>query len=79
MKFRDRTLLLLRARWIRITVADAGQPPVAVPRSAALIAASSACLEGEVSWAQALAVFAFARLLSAIPLTPGGLGVVESR
>jgi uncharacterized protein (TIRG00374 family) len=31
----------------------------------------------EVSWAQVLAVFAFARLLSAIPITPGGLGVVE--
>ena len=30
-----------------------------------------------MSWVQALAVFAFARLLSAIPLTPGGLGVIE--
>ena len=33
--------------------------------------------EHEVSWAQALAVFAFARLLSALPFTPGGVGVVE--
>ena len=33
--------------------------------------------EAEVGWAQALAVFAFARLLTAIPLTPGGVGVVE--
>ena len=31
----------------------------------------------QVSWAEALAVFAFARLLTAIPFTPGGLGVVE--
>jgi uncharacterized protein (TIRG00374 family) len=31
----------------------------------------------DVGWAQVLAVFAFARLLSAIPLTPGGVGVVE--
>ena len=31
----------------------------------------------EVSWEEALAAFAFIRLLSAVPLTPGGLGVVE--
>jgi hypothetical protein len=33
--------------------------------------------EQEVSWAEVLAVFAFARLLSAAPITPGGLGFVE--
>lgn len=31
----------------------------------------------EVGWASVLAVFAFARLLSALPITPGGVGVVE--
>jgi uncharacterized protein (TIRG00374 family) len=31
----------------------------------------------EVTWIEALAVFAFARLLTAVPFTPGGLGVVE--
>ena len=31
----------------------------------------------EVSWAQVLGVFAFGRLLTALPITPGGLGVVE--
>jgi uncharacterized protein (TIRG00374 family) len=31
----------------------------------------------EVSVVEALAVFAFARLLTAVPFTPGGLGVVE--
>ncbi|MGZ8752250.1 MAG: lysylphosphatidylglycerol synthase transmembrane domain-containing protein [Acidimicrobiia bacterium] len=31
----------------------------------------------EVGWAEVLAVFAFARLLTAIPLTPGGIGVIE--
>jgi putative heme transporter len=34
--------------------------------------------EQEVSWAEALAVFAFGRLVSAIPITPGGLGFVEA-
>jgi putative heme transporter len=30
-----------------------------------------------VTWAQALGVFAFARLLTVFPITPGGLGIVE--
>jgi uncharacterized protein (TIRG00374 family) len=33
--------------------------------------------EHQVGWAEALAVFAFARLVTAIPITPGGVGVVE--
>ena len=33
--------------------------------------------EREVSWAEVFGVFAFVRLLSALPLTPGGIGVVE--
>jgi uncharacterized protein (TIRG00374 family) len=31
----------------------------------------------QVGWAEVLAVFAFARLVTAIPITPGGVGVVE--
>jgi uncharacterized membrane protein YbhN (UPF0104 family) len=34
--------------------------------------------DAEVSWAEVLAVFAFARLATAIPLTPGGAGFVEA-
>jgi uncharacterized protein (TIRG00374 family) len=33
--------------------------------------------EAEASWAKVLAGFALVRLLSAIPITPGGVGVVE--
>ena len=33
--------------------------------------------EQDASWSQVLAVFAFARLVTAIPLTPGGVGIVE--
>ena len=33
--------------------------------------------ESEVGWAEALGAFAFIRFLSAVPITPGGLGVVE--
>ena len=76
VKFRGRTLLLLRARWLLITI-------LTVVSHLSLFAVLLLSLrlvgvsENEVSWVQALAVFAFARLLSAIPLTPGGLGVIE--
>jgi len=33
--------------------------------------------DAQVGWAEVLAVFAFARLLTALPFTPGGLGVIE--
>jgi uncharacterized protein (TIRG00374 family) len=33
--------------------------------------------QSEVSWIEAFAVFAFVRLITAIPLTPGGIGIVE--
>jgi uncharacterized membrane protein YbhN (UPF0104 family) len=33
--------------------------------------------EAEVSWIQVLAAFSFVRLISALPITPGGVGVVE--
>ena len=74
--FRSRTLLLLRARWGRITVAT-----LISHLSLFLVLLLSLRFVGvtdsQVSWAETLAIFAFARLLTAIPLTPGGLGVVE--
>lgn len=33
--------------------------------------------EDQLGWVEVLAVFAFARLVTAIPLSPGGLGIVE--
>ena len=33
--------------------------------------------DAEVSWQEVLAAFSFVRLLSAVPITPGGLGLVE--
>jgi putative heme transporter len=76
VKFRDRTLLLLRARWLRITVTTliSHLSLFLVLLLALRFVGVSA---GQVTWVEALAVFAFARLLTAIPLTPGGLGVVE--
>ncbi len=33
--------------------------------------------QGDLSWITVLAAFAFVRLISALPVTPGGVGVVE--
>jgi uncharacterized protein (TIRG00374 family) len=75
-KFRDRTALLLHARWHWITLAT-------LVSHLSLFAVLLLALRfvgvnsSQVTWVEALAVFAFARLLTAIPFTPGGLGVVE--
>ena len=75
-KFRDRTALLLRARWLRITLATLVSHLSLF--LVLLLALRSVGVEPtQVSWVEALAVFAFARLLTAVPFTPGGLGVVE--
>jgi len=75
-KFRDRTALLLHARWYWITLAT-----LVSHLSLFLVLLLALRFVGvgadEVSWIEALAVFAFARLLTAVPFTPGGLGVVE--
>lgn len=75
-KFRARTALLLRARWHWITLAT-----LVSHLSLFLVLLLALRFVGvgadQVSAVQALAVFAFARLLTAIPFTPGGLGVVE--
>lgn len=76
VKFRGRTQLLVHARWIWITVAT-------LVSHLSLFLVLLLCLRhigvsaNDVGWVEALAVFSFARLLTAIPITPGGLGVVE--
>ena len=75
-RFRDRTALLLHARWHWITLATLVSHLSLF--LVLLLALRFAGVSGsEVGWTEALAVFAFARLLTAIPFTPGGLGVVE--
>jgi uncharacterized protein (TIRG00374 family) len=75
-KFRGRVIELVHDRWIRLTLTT-------ILSHASLFVVLLICLrtmgvsEADVGWAQVLTVFAFARLVTAIPLTPGGLGVVE--
>jgi uncharacterized membrane protein YbhN (UPF0104 family) len=75
-KWRGRVIGLVRNCWIALTAG-------AIVSHLSLFAVLLVSLrvlgvsEAEVGWSQAFLVFAFARLLTAIPLTPGGVGVVE--
>jgi putative heme transporter len=77
VKFRARTLDLLEHGWAPITVAT-----VVSHLSLYLVLLVAlrqvGVSDAEVGWAEVLAVFAFARLATAIPFTPGGAGVVEA-
>lgn len=74
--FRDRASALLAARSWRISATT-------VASQLALWLVLLACLRGlglsqaQVPWQTSLAAFAFVRLLTALPLTPGGLGLTE--
>ncbi|SDE37812.1 conserved hypothetical protein [Blastococcus fimeti] len=75
-KFRERTALLLRARWPWITLATLVSHLSLF--LVLLLALRFVGVDGDqVAVVEALAVFAFARLLTAVPFTPGGLGVIE--
>jgi len=77
VKFRARTIDLVERRWVAITAASlVSHLSLYLVLLAALrdVGVSNA----EVGWAEVLAVFAFARLATAIPLTPGGAGLVEA-
>ena len=77
VKFRNQTIDLLEHGWFPITAAT-------VVSHLSLYLVLLVCLrdvgvsDAEVGWAEVLAVFAFARLATAIPITPGGAGVVEA-
>ena len=76
VEFRKRTIVLVEKRWLWITLTT-------VLSQLALWFVLLLCLrhvgisEQEVSTLQTLAVFAFGRLLAAVPITPGGVGFVE--
>jgi uncharacterized membrane protein YbhN (UPF0104 family) len=76
VRFRRRTIDLIARRWIPLTVTTLVSHLglfLVLLLSLRFVGVS----EAEVSWAQVLGVFAFGRLLTALPLTPGGVGVVE--
>jgi uncharacterized protein (TIRG00374 family) len=74
--FRARALGLLRRRWPVLTVATlAGQLSVFLVLLASLRALDVG--PGEVSVLEAFAAWSLARIIGSLPITPGGLGLVE--
>jgi uncharacterized protein (TIRG00374 family) len=76
LRFRNRIIGIVRHAWIRLTVTSlVGHFSLFLVLVVTLRAIGVS--NDEVSWIQALAVFAFVRLITAVPLMPGGLGIVE--
>ena len=76
-KFRTRTIGLVSTRWAWITLATLVSH-LSLYLVLLLTLRHVGVSDAEVSWAEVLAVFAFARLATAVPFTPGGVGVVEA-
>jgi putative heme transporter len=74
--FRGRTVELLNTRWVYLTAA-ALVSHVTLYAVLLLTLRHVGVSNEAVRWEEVLASFAFVRLLSALPITPGGLGVVE--
>jgi uncharacterized membrane protein YbhN (UPF0104 family) len=75
-EFRGETIDLLSRRWLALTVASfAGHLTVFGVLLVSLRATGVG--SDEVTWVEALAAWGLIRLLTAIPITPGGVGIVE--
>jgi len=75
-KFRSRTILLLRARWLWITVATLISH-LSLYLVLLIALRQVGVSEAEVNWVEVLVVFSFARLITAPPITPGAVGIIE--
>ena len=76
VRFRRDTIGLVEHRWIRLTFFTL-LSQVALFFVLLLALRHMGIDESELSTAKAFAVYSFSRLLSAIPLTPGGVGVID--
>jgi uncharacterized protein (TIRG00374 family) len=76
VEFRRQTIELLARRWHWITLASlAGHLSVYAVLLVSLRVVG--VTSDQVTWVEALAAWGLVRLLTAVPITPGGLGVVE--
>ena len=76
LRFRASIVDVVLARWPRITAANVAQQ---LTQFAVLwIAVAAVAGSGAPSGVEAFAAYAFARLLSFVPITPGGLGAVDA-
>ena len=76
VRFRHDTIDLVSRRWIPLTLTTI-LSHLALYFILLLSLRDVGVSNAEVSWAEVLAVFAFGRIVTAIPLTPGGVGLVE--
>jgi uncharacterized membrane protein YbhN (UPF0104 family) len=74
--FRDDTVDLIRRRWVALSVAAVGGN-LTVFLVLLLSARAVGIGTDELTWIQLFAGWAVARVLGLIPITPGGVGVVE--
>ncbi len=76
VRFREETIELIRRRWFFLTTATlAGHLTVFIVMLASLRAIGVS--RAEVTIVEAFAAWTLARILGAIPITPGGVGFVE--
>ncbi len=76
VKFRRETIILISRRWFMLTWTTV-LSQVALYFVLVLSLRNMGVAEPDLSAVQILAVYTFARLLSAVPITPGGVGVIE--
>jgi len=76
VEFRKQTIVLVSKRWAELTLSTIVSH-LALYLVLLLALRHVGVSEKEISAVQVLSVFAFARLVSAAPLTPGGVGFVE--
>lgn len=74
--FRSDTIGLLRHRWLWLTIATLVSH-VSLYLVLLIALRHVGVSQEELSWIAVLAAFSFVRLVSALPITPGGVGVVE--
>jgi uncharacterized membrane protein YbhN (UPF0104 family) len=76
VNFRARVVDLVHRRWLALTVATLVQH-LSLYSVLLISLRQIGVSDDEVGWAEVLAVLSFGRLLTAIPITPGGIGVIE--
>ncbi len=77
VRFRHDTIELLGRRWLALTITTI-LSHVALYFVLLLALRHVGVSEREISWAQILVVFSFGRLITALPITPGGVGLIEA-
>ncbi|HEY1331043.1 MAG TPA: YbhN family protein [Actinomycetota bacterium] len=76
VRFRHDAIDLVSRRWVPLTLTTV-LSHFALYFILLLALRDVGVSNAEASWAEVLAVFSFGRLVTAIPLTPGGVGLVE--